>query len=503
MDNFLDPRTEPAPSSNRSARPFAETADDLTELHALCRDSRLYDVERWIASNRPLQLARSASHRRVQSALETAIETGNHSLALLLLANGYDANEEVFSPLDLPLRNRRLDLLALLLDWGADPHAVDLDDLFGTYNSELFERFRLLGVDFCDGHALAAAIAYHTSNKPLLGFIKRHLATEPRYQRELDMALAHHAHEGSEKGVQLCLWAGADPHARVPSLRFSSSRRTNDDNEDDELLSSAIYEACQRGHDEILKRFRPDPVRDDFDELWRSAGSERVIDLLAKHHLPRNAGAVVQHHLWWTTFVDPWRHVAMLRHVFHIGLRWTEATLDEIGQARRALLKTSDTAFVDLLSILTSADHCASHILVELARTPSMIDRMKKVGFIPSQNERDRQYAFRPTRSREILQRLGVALPKPKPLPRVISRSVTIGNSQERVRLSREELFERVWAKPVDTVAKECGMSGRGLKKVCERLSVPVPPRGYWARVSAGKPVRRMKLPPLPTTESQ
>ena len=29
-----------------------------------------------------------------------------------------------------------------------------------------------------------------------------------------------YAGEGGEKGVMLCLWAGADPHAPVPSLRW-------------------------------------------------------------------------------------------------------------------------------------------------------------------------------------------------------------------------------------------------------------------------------------------
>ena len=37
-------------------------------------------------------------------------------------------------------------------------------------------------------------------------------------------------------------------------------------------------------------------------------------------------------------------------------------------------------------------------------------------------------------------------------------------------------------------------MSGRGLGKLCERHGIPVPPRGYWARKTAGQKVKR---PPL------
>jgi hypothetical protein len=75
-------------------------------------------------------------------------------------------------------------------------------------------------------------------------------------------------------------------------------------------------------------------------------------------------------------------------------------------------------------------------------------------------------------------------------------RSVTIGRSTEKeIQLDREELFERVWSRPVATVAKECGVSGRGLTKICDRLAIPVPPRGNWAKLNAGKTVRRPKLP--------
>ena len=45
-------------------------------------------------------------------------------------------------------------------------------------------------------------------------------------------------------------------------------------------------------------------------------------------------------------------------------------------------------------------------------------------------------------------------------------------------------------------VAKVYGISGRGLAKACARLRVPVPPRGYWARVQNGHKERK---PPLPS----
>jgi len=221
-------------------------------------------------------------------------------LVSLLLHNGYDPNQESPSPLDLTLRARRFDLVTLLLEWGADPHRVDLGALFDTYNSDLFARFQDLGVDLTTGHSFAEALAYHTSNRPLFGFAKRHRESNSKIQRELNIALAHHVREGNEKGTQLSLWAGADPHAPALNLRYSaSSGSDNGEDEEEDAGVSAIYEACLLGNVEILKRLKPDPARDDFDRLYQTASSRAVINLLAERALPKDVGAVIRHQLWW------------------------------------------------------------------------------------------------------------------------------------------------------------------------------------------------------------
>lgn len=65
---------------------------------------------------------------------------------------------------------------------------------------------------------------------------------------------------------------------------------------------------------------------------------------------------------------------------------------------------------------------------------------------------------------------------------------------------SREELFALVWERPATEVAREMGISGVMLGKICRRLQVPKPPRGYWARVASGKTPRR---PPLPAYRAE
>ena len=59
----------------------------------------------------------------------------------------------------------------------------------------------------------------------------------------------------------------------------------------------------------------------------------------------------------------------------------------------------------------------------------------------------------------------------------------------------RGELYDRVWATPMRTLAASVGISDVGLAKICRNANIPVPPRGYWARKSASQAV---SIPPLP-----
>lgn len=61
--------------------------------------------------------------------------------------------------------------------------------------------------------------------------------------------------------------------------------------------------------------------------------------------------------------------------------------------------------------------------------------------------------------------------------------------------LSRRQLYDLVWSKPILGLAKEYGFSDVGFSKICRRHNIPLPPRGYWAKISAGLKVSQ---PPLP-----
>ncbi len=132
---------------------------------------------------------------------------------------------------------------------------------------------------------------------------------------------------------------------------------------------------------------------------------------------------------------------------------------------------------------------------------------MVAVGLLPPRgrvkNDRNDELSRSP-KVRELVGKLGIPISKPPRLPPPPPpRMVEVGagyRSWERptVRLTRQELYERVWAEPVESIARSWGLSGRGLAKACKRAGVPVPPRGYWARLQHGQRPRKPPLPNIP-----
>lgn len=62
------------------------------------------------------------------------------------------------------------------------------------------------------------------------------------------------------------------------------------------------------------------------------------------------------------------------------------------------------------------------------------------------------------------------------------------------VTLSREELHNMVWMKPVTKWAKEFGLSDVGFAKICRKFNVPLPGRGHWTMVKKGLRITPAKL---------
>lgn len=60
---------------------------------------------------------------------------------------------------------------------------------------------------------------------------------------------------------------------------------------------------------------------------------------------------------------------------------------------------------------------------------------------------------------------------------------------------NRNDLYLQVWEQPLNRLSEKYGISDVALGKICRKLRIPLPGRGYWARRAAGKKVSVRPLP--------
>ena len=64
-----------------------------------------------------------------------------------------------------------------------------------------------------------------------------------------------------------------------------------------------------------------------------------------------------------------------------------------------------------------------------------------------------------------------------------------------RISWNRVDLYNEVWNQPLVKLSRKYGISDVRLGKVCRKLKISHPGRGYWAKRKAGVPVERLPLP--------
>lgn len=79
--------------------------------------------------------------------------------------------------------------------------------------------------------------------------------------------------------------------------------------------------------------------------------------------------------------------------------------------------------------------------------------------------------------------------------PRNMDMTGTANGTAHSRRFGRDELCKMVWSEPMTVVSAKLGISDVGFAKTCRRHGIPVPERGYWARLAAGGTANTTPLP--------
>ena len=393
MTEFVDPRSDPGPPARVCRKPAAH-GEELRNLIQLCLAGRVYDVERWIQDSRPIQ---ALSYKRpkkaaVVSPLRTAIRKKHRDLVLLLMCNGYrldlEANERD-SVLDEALTLRAFDILDLLLEWWADPSTVRAYNIIDTYKTDLIDRFWKAGVDYSMDPEFGLYLA-HTVNKPLYGWLWRN-RSDQRLQDTLDVALLEAITEDKELPVRLPLWAGADPHRKVPMARELG----RPDAWDECAVFSGATAAITFGRHQLFDLLRIEAMPD-LETQFSWAHDSWTLRKLVAIRTPSSWSEIILAfigRLWRPFGVNSsWDVRDALGFIASSGGKLIALSPDQTSHLRHVLLKVQETeSFFWLLRWLKNERHCLPAIYEEVTRTASMrqkIEALKAGGRYqsPSQN---------------------------------------------------------------------------------------------------------------------
>jgi hypothetical protein len=356
----------------------------------LCKKGHLFEVQQWVADGKPVNLPYDDPKcRRLLSPLEIATDMGFHSLAAVLLDGGAIQEPEGWGlPIYKAIRQKRRDLIELLVDHGQDVAEVDMHEVFNTWEPDLMEYFIEMGADPEADNALASALCGRI--RTALRIYKKFKGRFPSFQEQANIALRFHSSEGNLKWVSLMLWAGADPYA--PGRR--SLTEPAEDNYPD---YSAVRNAADYGQMEafkLLTKKKFDPDAPENFEMMEYASTDKDVELVellismgvdfAKHakEMSKVMHSLITSLDWHGSWgvvqergsIDNDRARNSMKIILMLarrGVRWTPSK-DGIDRARRALLKMAPDYAAEFVWIMSKYKACKKADLIELLRTPSI-----------------------------------------------------------------------------------------------------------------------------------
>jgi hypothetical protein len=367
-----------------------ESFEEIQPLLDLCKAGKLFEVQKWIAEGKPVDPPLIPKNRK-NSPLRLAIELGFHSLVEVLLEGGAQIEDEQSSLIGLALEKRRLDLIELLVKYGADAKSFPMEWVLWKGDRKIIDFFIEQGGDMETGNPLAQALCGHIYS--VLGVLKHYEELFPSLKEQANIALRHSCQKGNLKWVSLMLWAGADPYAKGPS----SPNEAPDPEED----CCALELAAIFGYLEIfkLKPIRLTLTHSRQQDLLRWAceadKSDLLIDLLTKGFdpktLPDSGSSLIQGLLtrlclaYDISLYDlNWRRdknidcnssrerIKMIHLLARHGAKWQPKNNEDFHRARYSLRKMGPDYILEFIWIMGGYHACSREAVEQLIGAPAL-----------------------------------------------------------------------------------------------------------------------------------
>ena len=214
---------------------------EAKELLRLCKTGRLFEVQKWIAEGKSICVPAESK----TTPLQTALDTGFHSLVELLVGN--ETSQELKNrALQQAVSLKRLDFIELLVSHGAEIGAVRFIEVLRIWDPTIIRYFLDQGADTITDSPFAVAFRdkIRTALRPWRECREKYPDSAAQLQEQADRALRHFCFEGDLKWVSLLMWAGANPRSSGPTF--------DDDEDDPDEYITALDAATYSKDSQIL-----------------------------------------------------------------------------------------------------------------------------------------------------------------------------------------------------------------------------------------------------------
>lgn len=362
-------------------------SDDIKQLIKFVRAGKFFDVQKWIADGKSTVPPKPYS----SSPLRVAVETGFHSMIEILLRIENDQGEKNHL-LRRAVWNNKLELIKLLVEYGADTHSVNFETVCRSGNSELMRFFLDRGIDAVTGQPFARALC--RPRRPQLGIYIHYRDKIPELKHQVNLALRRHAREGNLYWVCLLLWAGGDAHVKLPDIGKDSELESD---------TSALEEAIYHERNAVVDKIGIDLKKDNLNGLLETASSvgnlciiEKLITLGANvdgeteyepmERLIWNFECSIHPPFGYLTSFDVENALKCIILVASNGGRWRPKNDYDVKGLRRKLHLLDANEIVKVIREFHQHNVCSREILLELISSKKMkqllggrLSRLKKM----------------------------------------------------------------------------------------------------------------------------